>query len=48
VFFNGSVGGVAIIQEQELTCGGEGFTFTCFETTTYAGPMLGAGAEWRF
>jgi hypothetical protein len=48
VFFNGSVGGVAIIQEQELVCGGEGFTFTCFETTTYAGPMLGAGAEWRF
>ena len=48
VFFNGSVGGIGIFQEQELTCGGEGFTFTCFDTTTYAGPMLGAGAEWRF
>lgn len=48
VFFNGSVGGVGIFQEQELVCGSADFTFPCFQTTSYAGPMLGAGAEWRF
>jgi hypothetical protein len=48
VFFTGSVGGVGIFQEQELVCGGPDFTFPCWETTTYAGPMLGAGSEWRF
>ena len=48
VFFNGSVGGVGIFQEQELTCGSAEFTFPCWQTTSYAGPMLGAGAEWRF
>jgi hypothetical protein len=48
VFFTGSVGGVGIFQEQELVCGGPEFTFPCWETTTYAGPMLGAGSEWRF
>lgn len=48
VFFNGSVGGVGIFQEQELVCGSAEFTFPCWQTTSYAGPMLGAGAEWRF
>jgi hypothetical protein len=49
VFFTGSVGGVGVFADRVTTCGDPAFqSFDCTESTLYAGPMLGAGAEWRF
>jgi len=47
VFFTGTLGGVAIYETETLVCKEPTFEFECTETVTYAGPMLGAGAEWR-
>jgi hypothetical protein len=48
VFFAVVLGGVTVFEEQEVQCGSGGFVFPCIDSTTYGGPMLGAGGEWRF
>jgi hypothetical protein len=47
-FLTGTVGGVAVFENREVTCVEEDFTFPCPEETSYAGPTIGGGGEWRF
>jgi len=47
VFFTGIVGGLVVFKTDTTVCRQPTFEFECTDTVTYAGPMLGAGAEWR-
>jgi hypothetical protein len=47
VFFTGSLGGLGVFETDTSVCKEPTFEFECTDTVTYAGPMLGAGAEWR-
>jgi hypothetical protein len=47
VFFTGTLGGLGVFETQSYTCKEPTFEYECTHTVTYAGPMLGAGAEWR-
>lgn len=48
VYFTGSLGGLGVFGDLNRTCVEPTFEFECTERVTYAGPLLGAGAEWRF
>jgi hypothetical protein len=47
VYFTGSLGGAVVFKRLTQTCGGPDFVFDCSSTVSYAGPMVGAGAEYR-
>jgi hypothetical protein len=47
VFFTGALGGLGVFENTTYVCKEPTFEFDCTQTVTYAGPMLGAGAEWR-
>lgn len=47
VFFTGALGGLGVFETETYVCKEPTFEFECTQTVTYAGPMLGAGAEWR-
>ena len=47
VFFTGTLGGLGVFESKTYTCKEPTFEYECTQTVTYAGPMLGAGAEWR-
>jgi len=47
VFFTGTLGGLGVFETETYTCKEPTFEYPCTNTVTYAGPMLGAGAEWR-
>jgi hypothetical protein len=47
-FFTGTVGGGGVFEKTSTTCEQPGSRFSCPEPLLYAGPMLGAGGEWRF
>ena len=46
-YFTGSLGGLGVFGNLNQTCREVTFEFECTERVTYAGPMLGVGAEWR-
>jgi hypothetical protein len=47
-YFTGAFGGAGVFKQTTKTCGGPEFVWDCSETVSYAGPMVGAGAEYRF
>jgi hypothetical protein len=46
-YFTGTVGGVGVYKTATFTCRDSISEWECTERIHYAGPMLGAGAEWR-
>lgn len=48
LFFTGTLGGAVVFVSRSTVCASGDFAYDCGQTTTYAGPLLGAGAEWRF
>jgi hypothetical protein len=48
LFFTGTLGGAVVFVSRSTVCSSGDFAYDCGQTTTYAGPLLGAGAEWRF
>jgi hypothetical protein len=49
-YFTGAFGGAGVFKREMVVCGdpGQGFIFDCSRTVNYTGPMVGAGAEFRF
>jgi len=47
VFFTGTLGGLGVFETETYVCKEPTFEYECTHTVSYAGPMLGAGAEWR-
>jgi hypothetical protein len=47
-YFSGTFGGAGVFKKQTQSCGSIDFVFDCSQTVSYAGPMVGAGAEFRF
>ncbi len=47
-YFTGTFGGAGVLKQTVQTCGGPDFVWDCSETVSYVGPMVGAGAEFRF
>jgi hypothetical protein len=47
LFFTGTLGGVGVFKTWDTVCNQPGFSVPCTQSVTYAGPMAGAGAEWR-
>jgi hypothetical protein len=47
-FFTGTVGGMGVFENRTEVCREVDFTAPCLEEVLYAGPMIGAGGEWRF
>jgi hypothetical protein len=47
VFFTGTLGGLGVFETKTYTCVEPTFEYSCTQSVTYAGPMLGGGAEWR-
>ncbi|HEX6272974.1 MAG TPA: hypothetical protein VFZ53_08040 [Polyangiaceae bacterium] len=47
-FFTGTIGGMGVFENRNEICREDDFTFQCPEEASYAGPMIGAGGEWRF
>jgi len=47
VFFTGTLGGAGVFETWDSVCSQPDFSFPCTQSVVYAGPMAGAGAEWR-
>jgi hypothetical protein len=47
-FLSGTIGGMGVFENRNEICAEEDFTFPCPEEAYYAGPLIGAGGEWRF
>jgi hypothetical protein len=48
VYFSGTFGGAGVFKQTVETCGTSDFIWDCPQTVSYVGPMVGAGAEFRF
>ena len=47
LFFTGTLGGVGVFETWDTVCTQPDFQFGCTKSVLYAGPMAGAGVEWR-
>lgn len=47
VFFTGALGGLGVFETKTYVCKEPTMEYECTNRVTYAGPMLGVGAEWR-
>jgi hypothetical protein len=48
MYFSGTFGGVTVFKQTVQTCGTADFIWDCEQRVSYVGPLVGAGAEFRF